>query len=117
MGFGAFVGRRTLPEMKALMIRRLIVPLTLAALSVQGGLALAQGAFPAPLPNQTVRNDPAFPPVNGAAPAASIGGPPPSSSFPVNGAAPVAGGSGSQFREVIRTCTSPTIRHAAEASW
>ena len=88
------MGRRTLPEMKALMIRRLIVPLTLAALSVQGGLALAQGAFPAPLPNQTVRNDPAFPPVNGAAPAASIGGPPPSSSFPVNGAAPVAGGSG-----------------------
>ena len=60
--------------------------------------ALAQSAFPAPLPNggvikndpafppppgQTIqRNDPAFPPVNGAAP---------SGSFPVNGAAPVAG--------------------------
>jgi hypothetical protein len=53
---------------------------------------LAQGAFPAPLPNQggVIKNDPAFPPVNGAAPAASLGAPP-SGSFPVNGAAPVTG--------------------------
>ena len=55
------------------MIHRLIVPMALAVLSVQAGSALAQGAFPAPLPNQPgpVANDPAFPPVNGAAPRAS----------------------------------------------
>jgi hypothetical protein len=54
-------------------------------------LAFAQGAFPAPLPSQgTIKNDPAFPPVNGAAPATSAGTPP-SSSFPVNGAAPITG--------------------------
>ena len=68
--------------------RRLIVPLTVTV--VCAGQALAQGAFPAPLPGQTVqKNDPAFPPVNGSAPAASIGTP--SSSFPVNGAAPITG--------------------------
>jgi hypothetical protein len=71
-----------------LIIRRLIVPLTVTV--VCAGQALAQGAFPAPLPGQTVqKNDPAFPPVNGSAPAASIGTP--SSSFPVNGAAPITG--------------------------
>jgi hypothetical protein len=32
----------------ALIIRRLIVPLTVAALAVHAGLAFAQGAFPAP---------------------------------------------------------------------
>jgi hypothetical protein len=75
-----------------LIIRRLIVPLTVAVVSVHGGQAFAQGAFPAPLPNQggVIKNDPAFPPVNGAAPAASVGAPP-SGSFPVNGAAPVTG--------------------------
>ena len=74
----------------ALMIRRLIVPLTVAVVTIHAGHALAQGAFPAPLPGQTpMRNDPAFPPVNGAAPAASVGAPP--SSFPVQGAAPVTG--------------------------
>jgi hypothetical protein len=74
------------------MIRRLIVPLTVAVVSVHAGQAFAQGAFPAPLPNQggVIKNDPAFPPVNGAAPAASLGAPP-SGSFPVNGAAPVTG--------------------------
>jgi len=52
---------------------------------------LAQSAFPAPLPSAgVIKNDPAFPPVNGAAPAAAVGAPP-SSSFPVNGAAPVTG--------------------------
>jgi hypothetical protein len=90
----------------ALIIRRLIVPLAAAIVIAHAGQALAQSAFPAPLPNggvikndpafppppgQTVqRNDPAFPPVNGAGPATSIGAPP-SSSFPLNGAAPVAG--------------------------
>jgi hypothetical protein len=85
-----------------LIIRRLIVPLTVAVVIVHAGQASAQGSFPAPLPGQVQANDPAFPPVpgqargsdpafppvNGAAPRASMGGP---SSFPVNGAAPVEG--------------------------
>lgn len=73
------------------MIRRLIVPLAVAVVTVHAGLAFAQGAFPAPLPGQgVIKNDPAFPPVNGAAPAASVGAPP-VSSFPVHGAAPITG--------------------------
>jgi hypothetical protein len=73
-----------------LIIHRLIVPLAVAAVTAHAGLAFAQGAFPAPLPGQgVIKNDPAFPPVNGAAPA-SVGAPP-SSSFPVNGAAPITG--------------------------
>jgi hypothetical protein len=73
------------------MIRRLIVPLTLAAVTIHAGQAFAQGAFPAPLPGQTAAPAGAspFPPVNGAAPSASVGAPSP---FPSNGAAPVAGG-------------------------
>jgi hypothetical protein len=85
-----------------LIIRRLIVPLTVAVVTVHAGQAGAQGGFPAPLPGQVQANDPAFPPVpgqargsdpafppvNSAAPRASMGGP---SSFPVNGAAPVEG--------------------------
>ncbi len=52
-----------------MIIRRLMVPLTVAAVAVYAGHARAQGAFPAPLPGQTVQqNDPAFPPVNGSAP-------------------------------------------------
>jgi hypothetical protein len=74
-----------------LIIRRLIVPLTAVVMTLGAGQALGQSAFPAPLPNQGVQaNDPAFPPVNGAAPRASIGAP---SAFPTNGAAPIAGGS------------------------
>jgi len=74
-----------------LIIRRLIVPLTLAVFAAHAGQAVAQGAFPAPLPNQTAAPGGAspFPPVNGA-PAASIGSAP--SPFPSAGAAPVAGG-------------------------
>jgi len=68
------------------MIRRLIVPLTVAVVSFHAGHAFAQGAFPAPLPNQSASP---FPPVNGAAPSASVGAPSP---FPSQGAAPVAGG-------------------------
>jgi hypothetical protein len=77
------------------MTHRLIMPLTLIALSVSTGAALAQGGFPAPLPGQAASppaNDPAFPPVNGAAPTASIGAP--SSPFPSAGAAPMMGGAG-----------------------
>jgi hypothetical protein len=98
-----------------LIIRRLIVPLAVALVAAHAGHALAQGAFPAPLPNAAagtvndpafpplrgtapvargnapVANDPAFPPVNGSAPVASVGAPT-NTSFPVNGAAPLAGG-------------------------
>jgi hypothetical protein len=83
-----------------LIIRRLIVPLTVAAIAAYAAPANAQGAFPAPLPGQAASPFPAvngaapskaspFPPVNGAAPAASLGQP---SAFPSNGAAPIAGG-------------------------
>jgi hypothetical protein len=79
------------------MIRRLIVPLTLAvatfhASQVFTSQALAQGAFPAPLPGRAAApaNDSAFPPVNGAAPMTSLGAGP--ASFPTNGAPPVGGG-------------------------
>jgi hypothetical protein len=72
------------------MIRRLIVPLTVAAVTIHAGQGFAQGAFPAPLPGQAApSNASPFPPVNGAAPSASVGAPSP---FPTNGAAPVAGG-------------------------
>jgi hypothetical protein len=91
-----------------LIIRRLIVPLTVAAVTACAVHANAQGAFPAPLPGQQAapanaspfppvngaapRNDSAFPPVNGSAPAATFGQP---SAFPSNGAAPF-GGAGAQ---------------------
>jgi hypothetical protein len=67
----------------ALIIHRLIVPLTVAVVSVHAGQTFAQGAFPAPLPGQAApSNASPFPPVNAAAPA---------SSFPVTGAAPLTG--------------------------
>jgi hypothetical protein len=78
----------------ALIIRRLIVPLAVAVIA-HAGQALAQGAFPAPLPGP-IKNDPAFPPVNGAGPMKNDPAFPPvngggSSSFPVQGAAPITG--------------------------
>ena len=87
-----------------MIIRRLIVPLTVAVVTIHAGQAGAQGGFPAPLPGQVQANDPAFPPVpgqargndpafppvNGAGPRASVGAQP-LLSFPVNGAAPVEG--------------------------
>jgi hypothetical protein len=76
-----------------LIIRRLIVPLTAAVVTLHAGHGFAQSAFPAPLPGQAAApasNASPFPPVNGAAPAASVGTP---SAFPNNAAAPVAGGS------------------------
>lgn len=102
-----------------MIIRSLFVPLTVAALMALAGQAVAQGAFPAPLPsgvapaksdsvfpavnnsgvikndpafppvNAAPRTDSAFPPVNGAAPRASVGAP---SAFPSNGAPPISGG-------------------------
>jgi hypothetical protein len=73
------------------MIRQLIAPLTpsfrkdlgaavivIAVMTFHAGLALAQGAFPAPLPGRAgTANDPAFPPVNGAAPPTAFGSAPP----------------------------------------
>ena len=73
------------------MIRRLIVPLTAAVVSLHAGHVFAQGSFPAPLPNQSAAPPGAspFPPVNGAAPSASVGTPSP---FPSQGSAPVSSG-------------------------
>ncbi len=75
---------------KALIIRRLLMPLTLAIVSLHAGQAGAQGGFPAPLPGQASNNASPFPPVNGAAPSASVGAAP-ASPFPSTGAAPLAG--------------------------
>ena len=73
-----------------MIIRRLIVPLTVALVTCHASQGFAQSAFPAPLPGQAApSNASPFPPVNGAAPSASIGGA--ASPFPATGAAPVAG--------------------------
>jgi hypothetical protein len=78
-----------LPEETPLIVRRLIVPLTVLTLAAVAVEANAQGAFPAPLPNQPApANASPFPPVNGAAPT-SFGQP---GAFPSGGAAPLAGG-------------------------
>jgi hypothetical protein len=61
------------------MIRRFIVPLTVAAATFHAGHALAQGAFPAPLPN-------------GQAAAAPFASAPANDSAFTRGAAPVSGG-------------------------
>ena len=74
------------------MIRRLIVPLTIAVVTVHAGQAFAQGAFPAPLPNgqaAPASNASPFPPVNGMASSPPAGA---ASPFPATGAAPIAGG-------------------------
>src|SRR5207248_662872 len=68
-----------------------IVPLTVAVVTIHAGQAFAQGTFPAPLPSgqaAPASGASPFPPVNGAAPSASVGAPSP---FPTNGAAPIAG--------------------------
>ncbi len=74
------------------MIRDLIVPLTVAAVTIYAGHAFAQGAFPAPLPNgqmappaaSSPANDSAF--TRGAAPVSGAGfgaaGPQPPSAGP-----------------------------------
>ena len=74
------------------MIRRLIVPLTIAVVTVHAGQAFAQSAFPAPLPNgqaAPASNASPFPPVNGAPSSAAVGA---ASPFPSAGAAPLSGG-------------------------
>ncbi len=80
-----------------MIIRRLMAPLAVAVVTFHAGQAGAQGAFPAPLPNQSSAppaNASPFPPVNGAAPAQAspfppVGGAP--SPFPSQGAAPMQG--------------------------
>lgn len=68
-----------------LNIRSLLAPFAMAVFVAQAGQALAQGAFPAPLPGQVQQNDPAFPPVPGQAPVQRN-----DPAFPpVNGQAPV----------------------------
>ena len=70
-------------------IRRLIVPLTAALVSLHAGQAGAQGAFPAPLPGQAPAPAASpFPSVNGAPAAGAPGAP---SAFPSTGVAPVTG--------------------------
>jgi len=71
-----------------LSIRRLILPLAVAVVTAQAGLAFAQGAFPAPLPGQAApTNASPFPPVNAAGQAAQ----PAPGSFPAGGVAPITG--------------------------
>ena len=71
------------------MIRRLIVPLAVAIVTLHAGQGFGQGAFPAPLPGQTgAANASPFPPVNGAAPAPSFGAAPSPGSFSPAGATP-----------------------------
>jgi hypothetical protein len=76
------------------MIRRLIVPLAAAIVTLHAGQSCAQGAFPAPLPGQTgAANSSPFPPVNGAAPPTSFGAAPAAAApgpFPPAGATPFA---------------------------
>jgi hypothetical protein len=98
-----------------LIIRRLIVPLSVALVTAHAGLAFAQiandpafppvkGAAAAPAANDSAfppvrgtgtATDPAFPPVRGAAASTDSAFPPvngePRSSFPVSGAAPITG--------------------------
>jgi hypothetical protein len=76
-----------------LIVRRLIAPLTVAVVALHAGQAGAQGAFPAPLPNQQPANASPFPPVGGGAPAPSSPFPPAggASAFPSQGAAPMQG--------------------------
>ena len=77
-----------------MIVRRLIAPLAVAVIALHAAEAGAQGAFPAPLPNQQPANASPFPPVNGA-PAQSSPFPPAggggASAFPSQGAAPMGG--------------------------
>jgi hypothetical protein len=80
--------RSTLAGGTALIIHRLIVPLSMALVIGHAGQVFAQGAFPAPLPGQAAPSSASpFPPVNGAAPPVAAAPSP----FPATGAAPVSG--------------------------
>ena len=78
-----------------MIIRRLIVPLTFAVVTIHAGQAFAQGAFPAPLPNGQAPQAPARErrlAVSASEWGGALGVGRRPSPFPSNGAAPVAGG-------------------------
>lgn len=70
-----------------MIVRRLLVPLTLSAMIALCAQAGAQGAFPAPLPNQSGNTASPFPPVNQSG-TASAPRPASASPFPPVNAAP-----------------------------
>jgi len=70
------------------MIRRLIMPLTVAVVSLHAGQVVAQTPFPAPLPNQSASP---FPPVNGVAAAPAQSAAPAGGSVFDRGASPTGG--------------------------
>jgi hypothetical protein len=74
-----------------LIVRRLIAPLAVAVIALHAAEAGAQGAFPAPLPNQQPANASPFPPVNGAPAQSSPFPPAGGGAFPAQGAAPMQG--------------------------
>ncbi len=74
-----------------MIIRSLIMPLAVAAVPLFAGQAVAQSAFPAPLPGQTQTSSSPFPPVNGNSGASAAA---PASPFPSAGTAPFGGGGG-----------------------
>jgi hypothetical protein len=75
------------------IIARLIVPIAVAVAVLDIGAAVAQGAFPAPLPGQSAAPGPATPanasPFPGPPSVPQSGAPSP---FPATGAAPMSGG-------------------------
>jgi hypothetical protein len=76
----------------ALIVRHLILPLAAIAVIADVGQASAQGAFPAPLPNQaTQRGATSFPPAGGGSPFPPVNGAAPGASFPAGSVAPLAG--------------------------
>ena len=78
-----------------MIVRRLIAPLAVAVIALHAAEAGAQGAFPAPLPNQQPANSSPFPPVNSgpaqSSPFPPAGGAAAPSAFPSQGAAPMQG--------------------------
>jgi hypothetical protein len=74
-----------------LIVRRLIAPLAVAVIALHAAEAGAQGAFPAPLPNQQPANASPFPPANGAPAQSSPFPPAGGGAFPAQGAAPMQG--------------------------
>ncbi|CCD96699.1 conserved exported hypothetical protein [Bradyrhizobium sp. ORS 375] len=81
-----------------MITRHPVVPFVVAALLLSAGHAMAQGAFPAPLPGQTQTQSNAspFPPINGNAPAPAPMAAP-ANAFPPAGPAAFGGGGGGGF--------------------
>ncbi|GLH80980.1 hypothetical protein SSBR45G_58890 [Bradyrhizobium sp. SSBR45G] len=77
-----------------MIIRHPLVPFAVAAVLLSAGHALAQSAFPAPLPGQTQSNASPFPPINGNAPAPMAA---PANAFPPAAGPAAFGGGGGGF--------------------